>query len=718
MPVPDSNLIYCVPVQTYFVDKTTGAPLSAGVVTFYEANTGFTVPKNIYQQSNTPPYTFTVLSNPITLSGVGTFQDGSGNDINVYLYPYVGSPSDATRGAEQLYDVTVYSSGGTLQETRFAWPPNVQADFGAASTINSSNQITNSQFIDVLFETPTTFTVNGPNVRTEIAPGWFVLTSSSGAATFTVSQTAVASGVDTNNTGAPYELTIASASLDSLAIYQRITGSPLLLAGGPVYGYAQIASVGGSQTVSLTYEDSSGNVVALTGPLPTDAGNAFTTIEGAATVPIAATGTAPTAYVDFVITLIPNITFRITSVEMLSVANVSSKPGYFQESVPEQINGLYWYDKPNLFYKPIPSYLTGWDFPLNPTQELGATVAATAIGANKSKYVWDQTIIFQSADSGVGVTRGAAGEIVLTAAVATQMALVQYLDATQARELLNNRISVNIAAKANVATNATVSLWYTTDVTLPVITSGTNNSIVLTLGTNGSVATRNGTWSQVPRSGLGDALMTIGTNATNEFNDYNFSGWDMEGIAATNTATFFAIVIGTASKPSGAVRFYSVGLCAGDIATRPAPQTPDEVLRECQYYYEKSYDQGVIQPTTILAGAITIPMQVSAPGPAIFAANFSLNYNTVKRMAPIVVLDDTQSNLGKVYFGVSNSDNSSVNYTSIAVSGTWTTSIGTKSANYIRATNLALANPATATVTGMAGSMTFQYSLDSRLGVV
>ena len=345
MSVPDTNLIYCVPIQTYFVDKTTGAPLSAGVVTFYEDASRTTL-KNIYQQSNTAPYTFTVLNNPITLSGVGTFQDGSGNDINVYLYPYVGSPSDTTRGAEQLYYVTVYSSGGTLQETRSAWPPNVQANFGAASTINSSNQITNSQFVEVLFETPTTFTVTGPNVRTEIAPGWFVLTSSTGAATFTVSQTAVASGVSTNGTGAPYELTIASSSLSSLAVYQRITGSPLLLAGGAVYGYAQIASVGGTQSVSLTYEDSSGNDVALTGPLPTNPDNTFTTIEGAATVPIAATGTAPTAYVDFVITLVPNITFKITSVEMLSVANVSSKPGYFQQSVPEQENGLYYYDRP------------------------------------------------------------------------------------------------------------------------------------------------------------------------------------------------------------------------------------------------------------------------------------------------------------------------------------------------------------------------------------
>lgn len=597
MPVPDSNLIYAVPVQTYFVDKDTGAPLSAGVVTFYkDSDRTASGLKNVYQQSNNPPYTFTSLGSQVTLSGVGTFQDGSGNDINVYLYPYEGTPFDITRGVEELYYLTVYSADGVLQETRSAWPPNVQADFGSAAATNSLNQITNSQFVDVLFSTPTTFTVSGTDTSTEIAPGWFVLTSGSG--TFTVSQIAVASGTSTNSTGAPYELTIASASLTSLQLYQRITGSPLLLAGGPVYGYAQIASSGGPQAVSLTYAPSTGTPVSLAGPTNTNGDNSFTTIDGAAIVVPTATGTAPTAYVDFLITLVPNITFKITSAQMLSVADVSARPGYFQESVPQQTNGLYYYDKPNLFYKPIPSYLTGWDFPLNPVQALGPTVAASAIGANKSKYVWDQTIIFQSVDSGVGVTRGSAGEIVLTAALTTQMALVQYLDATQARKLLNGRMSVNIAAKASVATNATISLWYTTDVSLPVITAGTNNSIVATLGTNGSVATQNGTWLEVPRSGLGDAMMTIGVNATTAFNDYNFSGWDLGGIAGTDTATYFAIVIGTASVTTpGTVSFYSVGLCAGDIATRPAPQTPDEVLRECQYYYQKSFLTGTIPAT-------------------------------------------------------------------------------------------------------------------------
>lgn len=343
MSVPNQNLIYCVPIQTYFVDKDTGAPLSAGVVTFYEDDNR-TVLKNVYQQSNTPPYTFTLLNNPVTLSGVGTFQDGNGNDINVYLYPYEGSKDDVVRGAEQLYYIEVYSSDGVLQETRSAWPPSVGADFGSAAATNSLNQITNTQFVEVLFETPTTYTVSGTDTSTEIAPGWFVLTSGSG--TFTVSQVAVPSGTSTDLTAAPYELTISSASISSISLYQRINGSPLLLAGGNVYGYAQIASTGGAQIVSIVYSDSDGNDTILAGPVNTNSDNSFTTVEGTSVVLLQATGTAPTAYVDFSIILVAGAEFKITSCQMIAVASTSSMPGYFQQSVPQQENGLYYYDKP------------------------------------------------------------------------------------------------------------------------------------------------------------------------------------------------------------------------------------------------------------------------------------------------------------------------------------------------------------------------------------
>lgn len=599
MPLPDSSFIALFPLQEVIFNKDDGELLSAGVITFY-SDVNRTVLKPIYQQEQQPDntYEFVELANPVTLTSIGSLGNDNGDDIMIYLYPFEGAPTDETRGAIELYYITVDSSSGVRQFTREAWPPNASGGNNPIDTFEGSeNAISNPQFVEVLFTPdPTTgsftYSASGSNMETVIAPGWSLITNGTG--TVTVSQVAISDSSVPSNP--PYVLDINSTGITGTILRQRLEASPRLFYGSFVSGYFLIepqdnlavfatmdyvASAGSP----ATFRVAEGNATEL---------NVYTAITG--TVEITATGStgsAPTGYVDIDITIPAVRHVRISSVQIVEVENDASSTQFLQESTARQIDHLFHYYKPELIAKPIPSYLVGWDFPLNPAQFATAAnrvVAATAIGANKSKYVWDQTIVFQSADSGVGVTGGAAGEIVLTAAATTQMALVQYLDATLARKLLNGRMAVNIAAKASVATTATVSLWYTTDASLPNIASGTNNSIVATMGASGTVATENGTWTEVSRSGLGNATFSIGTSADTSFNDYSFNGWDLDGAAAANTATFFAIVIGTASVTiAGTVSIYSVGLCKGDIATRPAPQSASEVLVDCQYYYQKSF---------------------------------------------------------------------------------------------------------------------------------
>ena len=178
------------------------------------------------------------------------------------------------------------------------------------------------------------------------------------------------------------------------------------------------------------------------------------------------------------------------------------------------------------------------------------------------------------------------------------MALIQYLPEETARKILNDYISVNVSAMANsTPIPATVSLWYTTDANLPSVV-GSNNSIVATLDANGKPATFNGNWVEVPRSNLGNAQFTIGTSTTTNFNNYPFAGWDMQGIAACNTATYFAIVVGTGTVPNGnSVSFDSISLVPGQIPTKPAPLAADLVLRQAQRYYSMSFDQTAIPAT-------------------------------------------------------------------------------------------------------------------------
>src|SRR6185503_827226 len=83
--------------------------------------------------------------------------------------------------------------------------------------------------------------------------------------------------------------------------------------------------------------------------------------------------------IEIIIPLLADV--QITCVQVTGVQNATSQVQYLQQTNEQEIM------KYQLAYKPISNYLIGWDFPLNPAQ-LGATQTATAIGANKSKYVW------------------------------------------------------------------------------------------------------------------------------------------------------------------------------------------------------------------------------------------------------------------------------------------------------------------------------------------
>lgn len=460
----------------------------------------------------------------------------------------------------------------------------------------SSNQISNPQF--ALFDFPSTFTYVGgaSSLPTpgfiNIGPDWVL--NLAGTGSITVTQVPLTS-LNANSSNAPYALRLQMSGWtnNSVTLRQRFFQNGMLWANQFVSN-ALTAAIGSDSVnvgpLNATIVDSNSTLSINILSVPR-LSTALTEYRGVGQLPDSLnTDIPPDAYIDYLLAIPSNIDIYLTSFQIV-VESEPLEPNFIQDSINRQIDQTFHDFKPGLEYKPIPSYLIGWDFPLNPSQ-LGSTQAASAIGANKSKYVWDQTIIFQSANSGVGVTRGTSGELVLTAAATTQMAVVQYLDATAARKILNAPICVNVSAKANVDTLVTVSLWYTTDASLPNVATGTNNSIVLTLDADGLPATRNGTWSKVPKL-VGSEQITIGTNSTTNFNDYAMTGWDMQGIAACNTATFFAIVIGTASVTvAGTVLFDSVSLQSGSIATRAAPQAISEVLSECQYYYQKSFLPG------------------------------------------------------------------------------------------------------------------------------
>ena len=219
----------------------------------------------------------------------------------------------------------------------------------------------------------------------------------------------------------------------------------------------------------------------------------------------------------------------------------------------------------------------------------------------------------------------------LTAQTATQCAVIQYLGAQQANDILSGRCSVGIKGSSETLNNGVISLWATTDATLPDIKSANFDSIVATLNADGSVATRNGTWTELTRkSGPGKFTFALSDSGT------YLSGWE-DNVAAplAGTATYFAIVVGfDALANTDWINLDWVTLNAGDIATPPAPQTPDEVLRECQRYYEMSYASAAVVDTALQqTNALTFPQnstQVSGGNSTCQPNGFHINFHSAK----------------------------------------------------------------------------------------
>jgi len=720
----DQRYVAAFNIEEILINKDTGQPLSGGIVTFEQSNQPGTL-KPVYRVTYASgTYTYIQLPNPMTLSSVGTFVDSLGDPVIPYFLPYDGSDEP------EFYRVKVESAGLVPQFVRDPVPSLPES--GDMPTGNSGayeNEISNPQFAEVYFDTntvPFVYTFTGGNSVVNIAPDWDLVVTGSGTVSLTQVTPTGSSNVPTNPGTI---LKVQSAGLTSVHLRQRIYGSPNLWGNGNLATSVTGKSNGGAPyTMNMYYSQSAGTPVDFliyARELPT---TGYATLSDTATI---ATSTNPDEFPDGYIEIYLDINtadeLEFTSIMVAFTGDtIISDIGYNQESNNRQIDNLFHDFKDLLVQKRIPSVLTGWDFGLNPAQFSGTSHTLTTTFA----YTWDQTICRRFA-ANVTMTRPAVsgGINFVTTAPNETIFMMQYLSGSQVTELQQQDLSINIEAYTAGATSVvTARAYIMLAPAAGVFGDITLGTVPFTPGADGTISTPAANWVILTQE---NGALNRGTlvNATTDEQIYNtpdlkLTGWKQ---TAVTTPDKLAVIISFVVPTTGTqIQIQSISLNKGKLPTRPAPQTPDQVLRECQYYYEKSYNPTEYAGAVTAANAVYTLNELEAggtyPKEDFYLQSIWYNFRQAKRTIPAidyysptglknfiqgrmlrnnVLLTVTGANPADFAIGIWDASNSN---TGVRLACLQTSTL--------RMTSSGVSNP------GDEGQMRFHYIADARLGIV
>lgn len=615
-------------IEEVILDKDSGLPLAGGVVTFFRDSQRLT-PKPVYQISGvSPSYTFTSVGNQLTLGIAGDFVDGNGNPFVPYAYPY-----DAD-GDVDLYYVTVVSEGGVSQFVRQAVPYIPNGNVNPSDLGNDGNQISNPQFVESIFPRVgvTTLAVTGSGTVTPIAPGWDLVTTGSGNVVLEILQP-TASNVPTNP---PYALRIlADAALGAtVTLRQRLDNSPSIFRGG--FASAMFAAAvisGGGSAISLTYAPSVGTSSTLipNTAIPTD--GAYHVIQGNGAITVQNNDAADAGYVDINLTIPTARNIAITSIQIVGLS-FSQDIDFEEQSAARQKDHLFHYYENAVVRQSKNSILAGWNFGNNPWQFYSPSLFAPV--ANNTPTA-DQTILIQqnyveaNVGSNVAVGRSPnAGENrgyqIQAVTAHNQFAVLQYLAPQATYQFFGQKLSVMVRAlliAASKTCRVKVRLIYRT--TTP---SALARQYPILNWTEGSDPVFHANFTVLKPIDDPTFLLTSG------FTSAEFIQFQMPSL--TNSTTVFGLVVYTIDnidQPADYIVLNDISLVPNDFGLPTQAETPDETLRKCQYYFEKSYD-----PTVQLSTATTTRNAFSAiSNGAAIAANINASFKVAKWTNPNII---------------------------------------------------------------------------------
>lgn len=533
---------------------------------------------------NDPDFTIPI-SNPIQFLANGTLPiDIFFDPTQVYRLEFrqnlgLAPPSQAD---PLIYEVNNYvPGGGGVTPTPVV-------------SVTSQNEITNPQFALINFASPFTTTTAGTY---EIAPGWFLDLGGSGSATITQVPFTNANPTSSN---APYalHLVLSGWTTDSVILRQRFQQNGVLWTGKNVAIALTAGTGSGFTSLTGNIVDSNGgttNVISV--PVVSATLTEFT---GHGLIPTPATNpnVPPVAYVEFQLLLSSTVDIFLTSFQLVvEDASTPFEPSYIQDTVDRQIDHTFHYYKDSLLREQKNSILTGWDFGLNPWQFVPTTTTNLPLFG----YTADQTILFQQAyvagGGGNNISYEQAsfannyGYQIKAVTASNQFAVAQYIDPTTVRNIWGKTLSSRVRLKATLQTTTlAVKMRLIYRASLPS-TIGQNEPIA-SWATNGEPVFTGGWTAVAPKN---DPAYII----TNGNNILNFESFDLTSVPSTNANMTLGIILYTTSSmistgTPDTIIFNTVSLVQNDFAIDVPSLTFDEVLRECQYYGQKSFLQGTV----------------------------------------------------------------------------------------------------------------------------
>jgi hypothetical protein len=353
------------------------------------------------------------------------------------------------------------------------------------------------------------------------------------------------------------------------------------------------------------------------------------------------------------------------------------------------------------------SFLTGWDFPLNSSQfGSSGTVYPMSTVTQSQSYIMDQTIA-EAATTNVSWASDpiTGGLSFTTSATSDAFYILQYLSGDEVKKMIGITMSVNVFGYVfGAALPVTMQIY--------LFRAPSTSTIPTLPATIGSVAS-NGTfsltatgWDSIPRGGLPVPNVTLSqvltnTDINNSSNNYGFNGYQITNSIDIDNTNLFAMVVTFSYSGSTVITVNSVSLVPGDVPSLPAIQSPDEVLRQCQYYYQKSFFPSVVPVVSagLNSGESYAAQTVGASLPS--STGIIVRFPTPMRISPSITLYNPVSANNQIY--------------NIFRSADWSSSLvttTTKTQNGFCASGVTNAGSSVGDLIGV------HWSADCRLGII